>query len=351
MILYEFLNKINGDGYAGITHRPFKIRKSEHLSKLRKGEHSNIRFQNAYNKYGEEAFEIIIRATFKDLESLNEAEVEFLEKEKHRLYNITPGGNGSFHHIETKNKISKTLSKPVIGMNIKTGEIKEYSSVMETEKDGFNYKNIGGACRLTKNKLSTDGYVWMYKKDFNLEEIEKRRQNASRGKIRLERSIAGKHLRTGKVIQFISGEDCKRILGIQNVTKACNFTDVKTRDGYVWVYTDVKNWQKLLEKRFILMTDGNKKNKRQGFSTIIGMEISTKKIVEFNSLQELKNSGFISGRIYEVIKGSDCGNRGSFCARKSYKKFVWAHKEETTIQELENKVNAIINCNRSNKWL
>ena len=37
MTLYEFFNAITGEGYVGITHRPVKFRKREHLYELKAG--------------------------------------------------------------------------------------------------------------------------------------------------------------------------------------------------------------------------------------------------------------------------------------------------------------------------
>lgn len=258
MTLYELLNKITKDGYVGITHRELKKRKYEHLHGLRTNTHCNPKLQNAFNKYGEQAFEFIVRSEHNTLEELNKAEQEILEKEKDRLYNLAPGGNAFYHYLENKQKISKNQLKPVVGMNIKTGEIKEYPCVTDTAKDGFVSNNIGGACNFTHydmpsrsfSRLSVNGWVWMYKKDFNIEELERRRQAASRGKVRLERPVMGKNLITGRIVEFNSGADVKRMLNISNIYAACKYDTNKTKGGYVWVYGDIDNPQSLLERRY-----------------------------------------------------------------------------------------------------
>lgn len=258
MTLYELVNKITKEGYVGITHRDIQKRKYEHFYCLRTNTHGNPRLQNAFNKYGESAFELIIRNTYNSLEELNKAEIEVLEKEKSRLYNLSPGGNAFHHYLESKQKISKSQLKPVVGMNIKTGEIREYSYVMATAVDGFNPKNIGGACNLSKYNgesrsfgvLSHSGWVWMYKKDFNIEALEKRRQIAIRGKIRLERPVIGKSLKTGEIVNFCSSEEAKRALGVLGIYKACSYNISKSVGGYIWVYGDIDNPQSLLEMRY-----------------------------------------------------------------------------------------------------
>lgn len=259
MTLYELVNKITKEGYVGITHRSVKKRWQEHLYELRGNRHGNSKLQNAFNKYGESAFEWIIRQTFETLEELNKAEQEVLEKEKDRLYNLAPGGNAFFHYLANKQKISKSQLKPVVGMSIKTGEIREYASVMETAKDGFDPRGIGGACKLSIyenknksfNKLSSQDWVWMYKKDFNVEEMENRRQGASRGKIRMQRPVVGKHLVTGNIVKFKSGIDAGRTLNISHIYKACQYDTHKTKGGYIWVYGDIDNHESLLEERYM----------------------------------------------------------------------------------------------------
>lgn len=58
---------------------------------------------------------------------------------------------------------SITTGKPVIGRNIKTGEVVEYSSAHEAEKDGFTQSAICQCCNHAKYFLSHKGYTWEYK--------------------------------------------------------------------------------------------------------------------------------------------------------------------------------------------
>ena len=47
---------MNGHYYIGSTSVSFHVRKNSHLRELRKNTHENRHLQNAFNKYGEEAF-------------------------------------------------------------------------------------------------------------------------------------------------------------------------------------------------------------------------------------------------------------------------------------------------------
>jgi group I intron endonuclease len=51
---------VNGNCYVGSTAREIKYRKTVHFSNLRLGKHHSPHLQHAYNKYGEEAFELQI---------------------------------------------------------------------------------------------------------------------------------------------------------------------------------------------------------------------------------------------------------------------------------------------------
>lgn len=113
--IYIIENKINGKFYIGRTGNPSQ-RKRAHFSELRRGAHSNPRLQNAFNKYGEAAFD------FRVVEVVDELFVQQKEKEwfyafdcnKDFLYNChfeTTGGMLSHRPLteEMKNNISKSL--------------------------------------------------------------------------------------------------------------------------------------------------------------------------------------------------------------------------------------------------
>jgi group I intron endonuclease len=372
MTVYEFFNKITEDGYVGATHRDIKFRKREHLYELRSARHGNPRFQRAFIKYGEEAFEFRIRRVLDNLDDLNKAEKEILEKEKHRLYNIAPGGNTGYLEMEARRKISEGLLKPVVGMCIETGDIKEYSCVNDTTKDGFSPKNIGGACKLsvyevkresgdmgTNSRLSHRGWIWMYKKDFNLEEMERRRELAIRGKIRLECPVIGKHTKTGEIIRFESGVEASRKMNLPiSITNACIFKRVKSAGGYVWVYADEENAMALLEERYQKLKDRKKPVGRiKGMTPVVGMSIATKEIVEYSDSDKLKEDGFGFNSLHNAIDERVTYSKSGFpYTRLHYKGYVWCKKEGDFISLLENKMEKFKNKpsfrgkNRGKKW-
>jgi hypothetical protein len=201
---------------------------------------------------------------------LNNLEKQILKDEKDRLYNIKEGGYDAppiKHTEESKRKISEAQPKiPVVGMSVKTGEIKEYATVKDVKIDGFNHKNIGKCCLLSISKasgrvqqaISTGKWVWMYKSEFNLFEMERRRDMAqNRGNNDQSRAIIGKSLLDGSTIRFKSCTEASRELKTQvgTIRGACVGGEIKSAAQYVWVFADDPEPTILLEKRYVYALD------------------------------------------------------------------------------------------------
>ena len=76
--IYMILNILNNKFYIGSAFN-LKKRISMHLSYLRRNVHHNKFLQNAYNKYKEENFKIIILASVLDKSKILEIEQLFLD--------------------------------------------------------------------------------------------------------------------------------------------------------------------------------------------------------------------------------------------------------------------------------
>ena len=264
MTLYEITNKINGMGYVGITKGRVKHRWWSHKKDLKTGKHGNRWLQRAYDKYGPEAFEYTVRQTCNSIEELSNLEKQILKDEKDRLYNIKEGGYDAApvkHTEESKRKISEAGKIPVVGMSVETGEIREYACGKDTQLDGFNHKNIGKCCSLSVSRasgriqqaISTGKWVWMYKDEFNMEEMERRRVMAKRrGDNDQSRAIIGKSLIDGSIVHFRSCLEAARVLqgAHQTIRQNCLWGTAKTHKGYVWIFADETEPTILLEGRY-----------------------------------------------------------------------------------------------------
>lgn len=87
-VVYEIINSLDGKRYIGSTFH-FQKRIKNHFRNLKINKHCNNKFQNAYNKYGRDSFEVVILAEEKDNTKLRELETFYLQSYgKLRLYNI-----------------------------------------------------------------------------------------------------------------------------------------------------------------------------------------------------------------------------------------------------------------------
>lgn len=88
--IYKILNTINGKCYIGSTSRIFGERWCQHKTELNNNKHKNTYLQNAWNKYGKEAF------VFIEQERLNNNELtinQIREREQYWIDNLKPEYN------------------------------------------------------------------------------------------------------------------------------------------------------------------------------------------------------------------------------------------------------------------
>ena len=113
-VIYKVENLVNGKVYIGQTLRTFKERKLQHITELKGGYKRNSKFQNAWNKYGEQNFTFNIIKYF-PVSKLDEKEIYYIEKYDSfkNGYNMTTGGNQVMHNQKhtkkARNKISCSL--------------------------------------------------------------------------------------------------------------------------------------------------------------------------------------------------------------------------------------------------
>lgn len=112
--VYKIKNKVTGLCYVGQSQR-VKKRVAEHFRLLRRNTHTNPKLQNAFNKYGEEAFEWTLEVECEDVEDLDKIEEAFLSGEaffeEPTFYNIADFAKcpmrGKKHTEATKQRLSE----------------------------------------------------------------------------------------------------------------------------------------------------------------------------------------------------------------------------------------------------
>jgi group I intron endonuclease len=110
--IYKIVNRVTGQCYVGQSKRANK-RIKEHFRLLRWGKHTNPHLQNAYNKYGHDAFYGAIEVECSNLEELDRLEAAFLQGsawfEEATVYNIADFAKapmqGKTHSEEVRQRI------------------------------------------------------------------------------------------------------------------------------------------------------------------------------------------------------------------------------------------------------
>lgn len=105
--IYKIVNKINGKYYVG-SSKFFENRWKKHRKMLRRHRHPNSHLQNAWNKYGKDAFEFL-KIEFVKVELLLEIEQKYLDICK----------NDFESGLDTHYNISYVASAPTLGMKTK----------------------------------------------------------------------------------------------------------------------------------------------------------------------------------------------------------------------------------------
>ena len=150
------VNKVNGKRYIG-SSRNFLRRKSEHISRLRRGVHINAKLQAAWNKYGEASFEFVVAFSVLDQSAIEAIEQQFLDEERavETGYNLAPvAGNtaGWKAPPETRKRMSEAAKKrdnsiQVARMAEATRGKKRPQYVIDAMQAGRKAKPIGNDTR------------------------------------------------------------------------------------------------------------------------------------------------------------------------------------------------------------
>ena len=157
--IYQITNKINGKIYIGSTNNLSK-RWNNHRSKLRNGKHENDYLQQAWNKYGEDAFEFSIVEEVNDSNRIDR-EIHYLSETK--CYEREIGYNFD------KNPTDKSGSKNPFYGKKHSQEVKEKMRIVannrsEELKKKMGAKNKGRGAKLNWQqvreirKLYEEGY-------------------------------------------------------------------------------------------------------------------------------------------------------------------------------------------------
>lgn len=182
--IYQILNTKNGKSYIGSATR-IGERWSCHRAKLRGGYHHSIYLQNAWNKYGESAFEFkaIILCEKKDLLTLEEKAIKKFKPE----YNIAQaarGGGSTFTEKMRAQISSKLMGHPV---SEETKKRMSDAAKKRTQSEEAR-KELARRGALAKHDHSEDSKQKM-------SEIAKKRVSTEKGKLQLAEALRARWAR------------------------------------------------------------------------------------------------------------------------------------------------------------
>lgn len=141
--IYSITNTLNGHMYIGSAVN-ISRRWSDHTRHLNKNEHHSIHLQNAWNKYGEDAFEFTV-LEYCEKEQLIEREQFYIDEIK-PIYNTCPiAGSvlGAKRSAETRAKMSTAKSgerHPNFGKHISEEQKLKLSAAMKGNTNSLGYK-------------------------------------------------------------------------------------------------------------------------------------------------------------------------------------------------------------------
>ena len=171
--IYKIENTVNGKVYIGQS-KDIGCRWRLHVGALRRGEGST-KMQNAWNKYGENAFEFeVVELCCSDKNVLNEREIAWIAlcDSFHHGYNMTLGGDFSADCTpEAARKIADAARKDVVILN--TGEV-IHGIDIAAQMYGEYGCSEGTIIRCCKQRQAYSGtlpdgtrLVWCYKTEYD----------------------------------------------------------------------------------------------------------------------------------------------------------------------------------------
>lgn len=107
MGIYKIINVVNNKFYVGSAVN-FSRRKTRHFSELRTNRHSNLKLQNAWNKYGEKSFVFVVVEEVQDKAMLLEVENRWLKEHVGNEYCYNIGVDATAPHLGMSGELSPT---------------------------------------------------------------------------------------------------------------------------------------------------------------------------------------------------------------------------------------------------
>ncbi len=259
--IYRIINLINNKIYVGQASDLWDRINRGHVYSLNNNRSKNKHLQRSWNKYGRNNFKFEV-LEYCSLVNLNEREqywinttnccninigynisptagsrlgVPHSKEAKIKISNATKGNkNGNYgrkHTDKVKKDISEQNRRPVVQLDLKGNFIKEWYSIKNaSEFYNINTFPIIDCCQ--GNGISSCGFVWLYKDDYNKNEFNIIEHYEKDG---LRKLIVQLDKNNNLIKIWRSTADAKRKLKINNIG-GCLMKVIKSSGGFKWMY-------------------------------------------------------------------------------------------------------------------
>lgn len=250
--IYKILNLVTGKFYIGSTIMSILKRTDHHKALLRKNKHKNTHLQNAWNKYGEDNFQLeIIEITSKNVTLIREQFWLDYYKNRDVLYNINPLASGTPNLsketiLKRTNTMRKKYASGELVPNFKKGHIPWNKGLTKKNYD-YSYLNVPKKItnkllnsrnnRKENNRTNLFPEIYVYDLNYNflgkwrsakdLEDFSLTKENNLPIKSRFKNDRMGKP---------------KKLLQSVNINKAC-----KTNKTYKSLYFSYKPLHQVID--------------------------------------------------------------------------------------------------------
>lgn len=248
--IYIIRNKINNKFYIGSTTENFRRRALHHRCCLRGDYHTNQHLQNAWNKYGEENFEFLIKKIVDNLDKIISTEQALLDQynkiDWSNIYNI----NKKADKVEFTKEV---LSKKSQAMKEKWKDPEFRKKQKENRKDPWNKGKANCYSKETLSKMSKSA---KNRKNNNI--VEQKRIQAIKNKTsnvemkRVTGELIGVYDSAEQItklskedefdldeseLRYISGQRSSSELQAQSIRSVCN-GNKNSYKGFIFKYVN-----------------------------------------------------------------------------------------------------------------
>lgn len=295
--IYHIRNKSDGKIYIGSSVN-IGSRWGHHKYHLRAGEHHCAHLQSAWNKYGEDQFEIIVAEicsngiSAKQLLAIEQVHLDNSAIKSRYNSSSVAGVPCNYSRVvgQAIGKIAiknhpQSLLKPLERVNPDTGEVKEYLCASDAEAEGFLPTGTLACCHGKRSSYAN--YYWQFLDGSTPEDV------CSNNDVFI--AISGSR-NDGTILKIDSLEECAALGFDYNTIKTCcSARDNSTYKDYKWSFVNNHG-----DEVAALWKRGTYDSQSRPIERI---DPITGEVKEYNRINDAVREGFGQSNIYKCCNG------------------------------------------------